>query len=50
VVPGVNEAIGDGDATRAQQQLNALAEALKRASTSLETAVKVPPGPIVPQP
>jgi N-acetylated-alpha-linked acidic dipeptidase len=50
VLPGVNEAIGDSDATRAQAQLNALAEALQRASTSLEAAIKAPAGPVAPQP
>jgi N-acetylated-alpha-linked acidic dipeptidase len=35
VIPGVNEAIGDGDTARAQEQLDTLAAALKRATEVL---------------
>ncbi len=37
VIPGVNEAIDAGDATRAQQQITAVAEALQRAAKVLES-------------
>jgi N-acetylated-alpha-linked acidic dipeptidase len=37
VIPGVNEAIDRGDAATTQQQLQALAEALRRATAVLET-------------
>jgi N-acetylated-alpha-linked acidic dipeptidase len=40
VIPGVNEAIEATDATRAQSQLAALAEALNRSASILETASK----------
>jgi N-acetylated-alpha-linked acidic dipeptidase len=37
VIPGVNEALDKGDAERARQQLNILAEALERAAKVLES-------------
>ena len=40
VIPGVNEAIEAGDATRAQAQLVPLAEALNRSAAILEAAAK----------
>jgi N-acetylated-alpha-linked acidic dipeptidase len=40
VIPGVNEAIEASDAQRAQPQLAALAEALNRSASILETAAK----------
>jgi N-acetylated-alpha-linked acidic dipeptidase len=40
VIPGVTEALENKDATVAQQQLNALAEALNRSAAILETAAK----------
>jgi N-acetylated-alpha-linked acidic dipeptidase len=38
VIPGVNEGIEAGDATRAQAQLDLLAQALQRAAAALNTA------------
>jgi N-acetylated-alpha-linked acidic dipeptidase len=40
VIPGVNEAIGENDASRAREQLTQLTEALNRASSVLEAASK----------
>jgi N-acetylated-alpha-linked acidic dipeptidase len=40
VIPGVTEAVQDGDAPRAQTQLDELAAAITRAANSLEAALK----------
>ena len=40
VIPGVNEGIEAGGATRAQEQLDLLAQALERAAAALNSATK----------
>jgi N-acetylated-alpha-linked acidic dipeptidase len=49
VIPGVNEAIEDGDQPRAEAQLQVLTDVINRAATTLEAAIKLP-APTAPQP
>jgi N-acetylated-alpha-linked acidic dipeptidase len=42
VIPGVNEAIDEGNEHRAQEQLLQLTQALNRAASTLETAMEAP--------